>query len=59
MDVDDLIVSDQDVGTVLYDLADNKLCARLRPMEQLVGSGNTFKAFIPNGPNRIPTVQEI
>jgi hypothetical protein len=59
MDVDEFIVSDQDVGTVLYDLADNKLCARLRPMEQLVGSGNTFKAFIPNGPNRIPTVQEI
>ncbi|MFT4706612.1 MAG: hypothetical protein ACI9PU_000445 [Ascidiaceihabitans sp.] len=59
MDVDEFIVSDRDIGTVLYDLPDNKLCARLRPMEQLVGSGNTFKAFIPNGPKRIPIVQDI
>ena len=59
MDVDEFIVSDQNVGTVLYELPDQKSCARLRPMEQLVGTGRSFKAFVPNGPNRIPIVKDL
>ena len=59
MDVDEFIVSDLDVGTELYELPDQKLCARLRPMEQLVGSGQSFKAFVPNGPNRHSIVKDL
>ena len=59
MDVDEFIVSDENIGTTLYELPDKKLCARLRPMEQLVGTDNAFKAFIPNGPNRTTIVENI
>ena len=59
MDVDEFIVSDRDVGIVLYELPDQKLCARLRPMEQLVGTGQSFNAYVPNGPNRIPIVTDL
>jgi hypothetical protein len=59
LDVDEFVLSNEDIGTVLYDLPEDKICARLRPMEQLVGYGNTFKTFIPNGPDRIPIVQDI
>jgi hypothetical protein len=59
IDVDEFIVPKQDIGTALNDLPNKNLCARLRPMEQLVGKGDAFKAFIPNGPDRIPTVEDI
>ena len=52
IDVDEFIVSQADVGTTLYKLDEQTLCARLRPMEQLVGDSQTFKGFIPNGPSR-------
>ena len=52
IDVDEFIVSQADIGTTLYKLDEQALCARLRPMEQLVGDSQTFKGFIPNGPSR-------
>lgn len=58
IDVDEFIVSNEDIEVELGKISDETLCARLRPMEQLVGSGDAFKAFIPNGSNRVPIVQE-
>lgn len=59
IDVDEFVVSTQDIGKALNDIPDQKLSARLRPMEQLVGTSDSFKAFIPNGPDRISTVENI
>ena len=59
IDVDEFIVSQADIGTTLYKLDEQTLCARLRPMEQLVGDGQTFKGFIPNGPSRNAIVKDI
>jgi len=59
MDVDEFLVSETSVADVLDALpAENKI-ARIRPMEQLAGDGTTFKAFVPNGPNRAKTVADL
>lgn len=59
IDVDEFIVPEQEIGASLSELSSSTHCARLRPIEQLAGDGNHFKAFIPNGPSRIPTVAQI
>lgn len=51
MDVDEFLVSG-DVGAVLSALPPDQKLARIRPMEQLAGPGDHFKAFIPPGPDR-------
>lgn len=56
MDVDEFLVSDRPVADILSDQPGDTPIARVRPMEQLAGDGTAFKAFIPNGPDRIRTV---
>lgn len=53
MDVDEFLWPEGDgVTAQLAALADDTLCARVRPVEQLCGDGTLFKAFIPPGPER-------
>lgn len=52
MDADEFLWPDAPVGNVLGALPAETLCARVRPMEQIAGDGNDFKAFIPPGPGR-------
>lgn len=52
MDADEFLVSDVPVADVLSALPATARTARVRPMEQLAGSGQMFKAFLPNGPDR-------
>ena len=59
IDVDEFIVSQADIGTTLYKLDEQTLCARLRLIEQLVGDGQTFRGFIPNGPSRNAIITDI
>ena len=59
IDVDEFVVSQQNIGTSLAQLADKTDCARMRPMEQLAGSELHFKKFIPGGPDRNPLVEKI
>ncbi|UOA27612.1 glycosyltransferase family 2 protein [Pseudosulfitobacter sp. DSM 107133] len=59
MDADEFLVSDRPVGTALAALPDTVQTARVRPMEQLAGDGQHFKAFIPNGPERAPIVNRL
>ncbi|MEL6620265.1 MAG: glycosyltransferase family 2 protein [Pseudomonadota bacterium] len=59
MDVDEFLVPQGDIGTVLGRLPDTTLSARSRPIELLGGGQTAFKGFIPNGPARLDTVQKI
>ncbi|MDF3414023.1 glycosyltransferase family 2 protein [Sulfitobacter sp. M57] len=52
MDVDEFLVAQQPVAAVLAALPPEQKIARIRPMEQLAGDGTSFKAFVPNGPDR-------
>ena len=57
--VDEFIVPQAYIGSTLYKLDEQTLCARLRPIEQLVGDGQTFRGFIPNGPSRNAIITDI
>ncbi len=59
MDVDEFLVSDQPIATILSGLPADRLTARIRPMEVLAGDGTAFKAFIPNGPERKAITQAL
>ena len=59
MDVDEFMVPATTVTDALTALDAGTQCARIRPMEQLAGDGNTYKAFIPNGPERRKTVRQL
>lgn len=63
MDVDEFLVSDAPVGETLAALPRSQQIARIRPMEALspprTGAPSAFKAFIPNGPDRMRIVSEI
>lgn len=52
MDVDEFLIAERPIADILGILPDDTLISRIRPMEQLAGDGSTFKAFIPNGPDR-------
>jgi hypothetical protein len=52
MDVDEFLWPDDVMADQLAGLDAQVQCARVRPMESLSGDGETFKAFIPNGPDR-------
>jgi hypothetical protein len=54
--VDEFIVSQAYIGSKLDE---QTLYARLRPIEQLVGDGQTFRGFIPNGPSRNAIITDI
>lgn len=59
MDADEFLVSDEAVADVLNALPQGTTSARVRPMEQLAGAPDMFKAFIPPGPNRDPLVRRL
>lgn len=52
IDVDEFLWPDSDVGAHLAALPDTICTARMRPLEQLSGSGTAYKGFIPSGPER-------
>lgn len=62
LDVDEFLVTDHPIGTVLAALPQDCLTARVRPMEALAHPGDgdgtpvAFKTFIPNGPERLEQV---
>lgn len=60
MDVDEFLVSDDGIATMLERLPENVRCARARPMELLSGGDPqqdaAFKTFIPAGKQRERTV---
>ena len=59
IDADEYLVSEQGVGTVLSQIPQDTLAARVRPMEALSGDTTAFKKFIPNGPDRLRLVRTI
>ncbi len=60
IDVDEFLIPSRPVAGVLGDLAQDILCARVRPIEALAdGDGTAFKGFIPAGPHRLPLVQAL
>lgn len=60
MDVDEFLVSQKPIGTILGDLPPEQLTTRIRPMEALAGGNVTYKAFVPpKGGQRARIVNEI
>lgn len=59
IDVDEFLVPNTGVSDVLARVPEAIRSARVRPMELLGGSTEAFKAFIPAGPTRQDTVQQI
>ena len=59
MDVDEFLVADQYIATLLSSVPLNTPCARVRPMEALSGDTTAFKGFIPAGPAREKIVKDI
>ncbi len=59
MDVDEFLVSDRRVSDILADRPARPLATRIRPMEQLSGTPSAFKAFVPNGPDRMRIIAEL
>ncbi|MFC6687353.1 glycosyltransferase family 2 protein [Jhaorihella thermophila] len=59
IDVDEFLWPETSVADRLAALDEDVLCARVRPMEQIAGDGNDFKAFIPPGPGRAETVRRL
>jgi len=59
MDVDEFLVSDQPIDSILAALPDGTNMTRIRPMEALSGDGTAFKRFIPGGPDRDRIVADL
>lgn len=59
MDTDEFLVPETDVSAALAALSSETQCARVRPLEQMAGPGNTYKSFIPNSPDRNQIVRDI
>jgi hypothetical protein len=59
IDVDEFITSNQKIDSRLSTITPSTQCARMRPMEQLVGTSGTFKGFVPSTPKRNSIVQDI
>lgn len=59
MDVDEYLVTDQSVASILGALALDQTSARVRPMELLGGSDTAFKGFIPPNRKRQALVEQI
>lgn len=59
MDVDEFLWPDSSVSELLAALAADTLCARARPVENLSGSADAFKAHIPAGPDRARIVERL
>jgi hypothetical protein len=59
IDVDEFLWPPESVGQTLAALPGDALCARVRPVESVAGDGRVFKGFIPNGPERRATVDDL
>ncbi len=59
IDVDEFLWPEGRVADTLGTLPQEVLTARVRPIEQIAGDGNDFKAFIPPGPGRAALVRRI
>lgn len=63
VDVDEFLVCDQPIDTLLSDLGPDVITARVRPMEALAprydSCPTAFKRFIPSGPDRQSLVEQI
>ncbi|MEP5732530.1 MAG: glycosyltransferase family 2 protein [Sulfitobacter sp.] len=59
MDVDEFLIPDTTIAETLAAQPASAQIARIRPMEQLAGDGTTFKAFVPNGPDRARIVSAL
>lgn len=65
LDVDEFLVSEQSLAKCLAQLPAECLTVRVRPIEALAHPQDTtqdpsaFKAFLPNGPDRVTTVLEL
>lgn len=59
MDVDEFLAPQISVADSLGQIEKGSQCARVRPMEQLAGTGDSYKSFIPNGAERSKTVRDI
>lgn len=59
MDVDEFLVPQAGISSILRGLPPDTRAARIRPIELLGGSNNAFKAFIPAGPKRPKLVKAI
>ena len=62
MDVDEFLVPDRPIAALLGDQPQQALAARVRPMEALApesGPPLHYKAFVPNGPDRLRIVRAL
>lgn len=60
IDVDEFLVPHRPVLEQLDALSPQTRVARVRPMELLAdGDGSAYKAFLPPGPDRMPTLQRL
>jgi len=59
IDVDEFLWPETAIGATLAKVPDDIRCLRVRPMEMLSGNPTLFKAFIPPGPAREPTVARL
>lgn len=62
MDVDEFLVPDRPIADILGDQPAETVCARIRPMEALApesGAPVHYKAFVPNGPDRLRIVRAV
>lgn len=60
IDVDEFLVPERSVSAALGEVPATARVARTRPMEQLAGGdGTAYKAFLPQGPQHMPTLQRL
>lgn len=59
IDVDEFLWPQLPLDQILSTVPSETLCLRARPREQLAGSDSLFKGFIPPGPDRATTVNDI
>ncbi|MEL7100632.1 MAG: glycosyltransferase family 2 protein [Pseudomonadota bacterium] len=59
IDADEFLVPAQPIADALATLPADTTSARVRPMEQLAGAPDVFKAFIPPDENRDPLVRRL
>ncbi|MEO0939657.1 MAG: glycosyltransferase family 2 protein [Pseudomonadota bacterium] len=59
IDCDEFLVADQPIDRILSALPAGTTSARVRPMEQLAGARDMFKAFIPPDAKRDPLVRRL
>lgn len=59
MDADEYLVAARPIADILAERPPDPPATRVRPMEQLSGSPDSFKAFVPNGPDRMRIIADL